>query len=464
MKRNNISKSIFSIAIIVVILAGCKKFVTADTPNTQIPAHKVFSDDKTAESAVVGMYSYMYQLNNALSTFGGWHLTVCNGMAADELNRPGLPSDPFLINALSADLGEITSLWQSCYSAIYNANAIIDGLQESSGVTENVKKQLTGEALFVRSFVHFYLVNLFGDVPLVTTANVRVTSSLGRASTTQIYEQIIKDLLQAKDFLPNDYTFSSQQRVRANKWAAAALLARIYLYVRDWTNAETQASSVIDNNDLYTILPDLSTVFYKNSKEAIWQFFSFGGNGYTNVGLALIPSSSGTIPNYTINDFLLDAFEIGDLRATAWISESIINGETYFYPYKYRQRTATQGASGEYDMVFRLAEQYLIRAEARAQESNFSGARSDLNIIRNRAGLSDTEADDGPSILSLIEKERQTELFVEWGHRWLDLKRTGRIDFVLGAQKTNWVPELALFPIPEIELSKNPNLTQNMGY
>jgi hypothetical protein len=115
-------------------------------------------------------------------------------------------------------------------------------------------------------------------------------------------------------------------------------------------------------------------------------------------------------------------------------------------------------------MMLRLAEQYLIRAEARAQLENIPGAQEDLNAIRSRAGLPDTDADDKASLLLAIERERQAELFAEGGHRWLDLKRTNRADAVLGPLKADWQTPDALFPIPDAERQLNPNLTQNDGY
>lgn len=116
-------------------------------------------------------------------------------------------------------------------------------------------------------------------------------------------------------------------------------------------------------------------------------------------------------------------------------------------------------------MVFRLAEQYLIRAEARAQQGDATGAKADINAIRNRAGLPDTDADGQASILAAIEHERRIEFFTEWGHRWFDLKRTGRADAVLSPIKPNWQSTDVLFPIPLQEIENNPNLLpQNAGY
>ena len=116
-------------------------------------------------------------------------------------------------------------------------------------------------------------------------------------------------------------------------------------------------------------------------------------------------------------------------------------------------------------MVLRLAEQYLIRAEARAQQNNISGSQSDLNLIRNRAGLVNTAANDKTALLTAIEHERQVELFTEWGHRWLDLKRTNRADAVLGPIKApNWQPTDMLYPIPQTQIANDPNVHQNPGY
>ncbi|MBC7851372.1 MAG: RagB/SusD family nutrient uptake outer membrane protein, partial [Chitinophagaceae bacterium] len=110
------------------------------------------------------------------------------------------------------------------------------------------------------------------------------------------------------------------------------------------------------------------------------------------------------------------------------------------------------------------AEQYLIRAEARAKLNDLTGAISDLNTIRNRAGLANTIAVSQQNILNAIAEERRTELFGEWGHRWFDLKRTGKINEVMNALKANWKATDALWPIPIDQLKANPALVQNPGY
>jgi starch-binding outer membrane protein, SusD/RagB family len=123
--------------------------------------------------------------------------------------------------------------------------------------------------------------------------------------------------------------------------------------------------------------------------------------------------------------------------------------------------------TAEYSTLLRLAEQYLIRSEARAQQNNIAGAQQDINVIRARAGLTATTANDKASLLMAIEQERKVELFTEHGHRWLDLKRTGRAEVILAPIKgSNWQPTDVLYPIPQYQILNDPamNNAQNPGY
>ncbi|WP_121196115.1 RagB/SusD family nutrient uptake outer membrane protein [Mucilaginibacter gracilis] len=145
-------------------------------------------------------------------------------------------------------------------------------------------------------------------------------------------------------------------------------------------------------------------------------------------------------------------------------ASTIYQGTPYYYFSKYKQKLTNTTATGEYVTYLRLAEQYLIRAEARAKQGNLAGAIADINVIRTRAGLLNTTAVLQPDILLAIEQERRIELFGEYGHRWNDLRRTGRANAVLGALKTTWTANAALYPIPKTEIQNNSNLTQNPGY
>ena len=121
--------------------------------------------------------------------------------------------------------------------------------------------------------------------------------------------------------------------------------------------------------------------------------------------------------------------------------------------------------SAENSVILRLSEIYLIRAEARLMQGNTGNAKEDLNIIRRRAGLIDNSSNIQSEIADAILKERRVELFLEYGNRWFDLKRTQRADAVLGAFKPgDWQSTDALYPIPLDEIRKAPQLTQNQGY
>jgi hypothetical protein len=282
-----------------------------------------------------------------------------------------------------------------------------------------------------------------------------------------VYQQIVNDLKDAQNLLATDYTFSGNERIRPNKWAASALLARVYLYTRDYSNAELQSTAIINNTSLFSLANDLNNVFLKNSAEAIWQLMPVRANQNTNEGRFFIltgpPTSSA--PGITISTSLLNLFENGDNRKFNWINSRVVGINTYFYPYKYKVKTISGTGLTEYYTVFRLAEQFLIRAEARTQQNNLSGALADINAIRNRAGLSNSTANDKSSLTLQIEKERFTELFAEWGHRWFDLKRTNRADAILSSLKTpNWQLSDILLPIPKAQIDNDPNIVQNPGY
>ena len=192
----------------------------------------------------------------------------------------------------------------------------------------------------------------------------------------------------------------------------------------------------------------------------------------------MIPSTGQSDYNpVNLSQNLLNSFETGDQRAVPgnWIDSINISGITYYFPYQYKiamqdQNVTSASDMGEYLMVFRLGEQYLIRAEARAEQNNIAGAQADLNAIRVRAGLANTTASDETSLLAAIMHERQVELFTEWGHRWLDLKRTGNVDAVMSVatpQKANgnpWQSYQQLYPLPLSDLKLDPNLIQNTGY
>ncbi|MBV4357330.1 RagB/SusD family nutrient uptake outer membrane protein [Pinibacter aurantiacus] len=451
--------AILLLSIILTIANGCKKFVTIDPPDDQIVNPKPFTNDATATETITGIYSEMM---NGTNQFSSGYTSLLEGLYADELYyyTPGRFDEFTASNISQTNHGLIeSSFWIPMYKYIYAANLALEQLKASTVLTSAVKQRLSGEALFIRVFCYDYLVDIFGDVPLELTSSYKVNMNFPRTSQYEVYKQMVNDIKEAIDLLPDDYP--EPERTRPNKWAAKTLLARIQLETNDYSNAAITTSEVIANNQFH-LDNDLSTIFQKESAEAIWQLQPVLPNYNTTEGNLILPANNNTQPSFLITTKLLDAFEEGDLRKAAWIKSRVFNGKILFYPFKYKVRTSLE-VSENY-VVMRLAELYLIRAEANAQLGNLEIAVKDINVIRARAGLKPTTANDLHSILQAIEQERRMELCFEWGHRWFDLKRTGRAATVLSIIKPDWVPSDTLWPIPIGQINLNPALTQNKGY
>jgi starch-binding outer membrane protein, SusD/RagB family len=402
-------------------------------------------------------------------------LSLFPGLSADELSLFGT-STPYLFyyqNALT-NYNDGSEYWSSFYPAIYIINSAIAGLATATDLTPAVQKQLQGEVRFMRAFCYFYLTNLYGDMPLVTGTDYSTNRLLPRSPQAQIWEQIIADLKQAESLLNSNYLDgtllnTTSERVRPTSWAASSLLARAYLYQGKWDSAVTEANKVITQSTLYS-LDSLNGVFLRNSGEAIWQLqpVNFGQNTSDAV-LFILPSSGPDGYGYPVylNPDLVNSFESGDLRRTNWVDSVVVGSTIYYYPFKYKVNSF-DAPTTEYTMMLRLGEQYLIRAEAEANLGDIADAQMDLNAIRSRAGLSATSAVTAGDLQKAILNERRVELFTEWGHRWLDLKRTGAVDSVMNTSTPKkggtWLDYKQWYPIPITELQEDPNLVQNSGY
>ena len=456
MKYLYMKKVVFliSIATIWVATQACEDFVTVDPPSTEIIGPAVFEDEATAKAAMNGIYSRMME-NDLTFTSGIRSITTLAGLSADEfLNyEPGSTNERFNTNALTGN--DALILWQSLYNTIYMSNAVIEGVNNSDNLNSSVSDQLLGEALFVRTWIHLYLTNLFGDIPYVTTTDYRVNNILSRLPRKEVMANAINDANAARMLLKDKNT---DTKSRPNEWAATALLARLYLYNEQWTEAESMASSLIDNSDI-VFESDLSAVFLPTSDESIWHIKPVA-TGFTFDAVTYI--LNGIPSRLSLTNELLDAFELNDARRNQWIATVTVQGVTYAYPYKYKIKNVGMGS--EYLIALRLTEQFLIRAEARARQNKLAEAENDLNKIRVRANLTQLNGLSQATLMDAIEQERRTELFCEWGHRWFDLIRLNRANTVL-ANKADWQPNDILYPVPDNELKNNTNLLpQNPGY
>lgn len=469
------------------IVSSCGKLVQVPASVNKIASNSVYTTDATAIAVLTGIYTDMVNSNSTDGAYisGNGGISELAGLSADEFTLYNGVTDlqhiGYYQNTLSAIQGTGSNFWSPLYNFIYRCNATLEGLSASTSLTPGVKQQLQGEAKFLRAFFYFYLVNLFGDVPLTTSTDYTKNSLLTRSSKAQVYQQIISDLKDAVALLSSNYLDPTllkitTERVRPSRWAAFALLSRTYLYTGDWIDAEADADSVVNNAGTYSLSP-LRNAFLKNNPEVIWQLQPVTVGHNTEDGWIFIipptgPSNLNGPAGYPVylSPQLLGSFEINDQRRKIWVDSVKVSGTTYYFPYKYTSDTLNSPVR-EYLMVLRLGEQYLIRAEARAQQNNTLGSQSDLNSIRTRAGLLGATATDQASLLTAILHERQVELFTEWGHRWLDLKRTGTIDVVMNQVtplKTNnvnpWQSYQQLYPILLNDLQKDPNLLQNSGY
>jgi hypothetical protein len=454
---------------------ACRKLVEIGPPVNQVGLDQSFESDATASSAVLGIYN----ASNTRSFI--FPATVLPGLSANEIqNNVSSPNyDEFKQNAITITNSNIANLlWYYPYYTLSQANAMMEGIERSRSLSPAVKNQLLGETKAWRAFVLFHLVNYYGAVPLPLTDDPIGNATLARTPAAQVWQRIITDLKDAVALLSD--TYPSVLRARINRQTANALLARAYLYTKDWQNAEATASTVIGSG-IYSLSPDLNTAFVNTSNEIIWQMATLTGvsiyTSNTDAAGGSFAAASGTVPAFSLTDTLYNSLEEGDLRKVSWVAPTVIGGTNYKVMTKYKLRVLPSGTTtgNEFNVVLRLAEQYLIRAEARAQLSNLSGAIADADTIRRRAGLPMLDNTlSQQQVLLAIEKERKAELFGEWGHRWFDLKRTPSVvspadktradDVIGGMRPSTWNVTDILYPIPDAQRTANPALTQNPGY
>lgn len=457
-----IKQYIFKGALLPIFLlsvSACENMIEVDPPTSELIVDVVFSDPKTIEATVAGMYS------NAFISGNFWHYAphFYGGIMADEIYpRTATAFDDLRYNTYNPGVDTYGKFWLNGYKIIYHANSIVNGLQKSTVLTETLRNQYIAEAKVMRAYMYMLLVGYYGDVPLILQTDMHQTSLAARSPKAQVVSQMIGDLQESESILNG----ISMPKSRINKLAATALLARVYLYEGNWDLAIQKATEMI--NSSAKLEPSLDRVFLRSSTESIWTINSSNSSSIlvnrTTYAQMLVPSATG-LPTYPLYSALYKSFESGDKRKEKWTGYRISGTDTLAFSYKYKQTvTSTDASVAEDAVILRLSEQYLIRAEANVQKGNLVEAIADLNVLRQRAGLADlAETMTKDELILQVEKERRSELFVE-GHRWFDISRTGRADAVFGAQKPTWKSHAVLMPIPRADMESNPNLVQNPGY
>lgn len=400
-------------------------------------------------------------------------------------NPANFQIDDYNIDATNSN---VSRDWRYLYSTIGKTNTIINNLDGTiPGLTEERKKQIIGEASFIRAFMYFQAVQLWGDVPLQLTEVKSISAAEldkiysiifpARSTQEEVYTQIIKDFETA---LANVNVTAIHKGI-ATKGAVNAMLAKVYATRpnKDWNKVLSYCNDVIAGG--YTLLPnydDLWNNSAENTAESIFEINYNGGASDGNWGVKIFRGLDWKKFNLPSND-LAKAFDAeGDLvRKNASITFLDVSGKwsdahwpQTKYPFINKYRKFDEGSNQNYIFI-RLADIILLKAEALNENGDMQGALQLVNQIRKRAKLADATAAGKEEMKAVIAKERRLELAFE-GHRWYDLKRTGKAIEVmndavgptgekLGYNLTN---DRLLWPIPQSELDKNTKLSQNPGY
>lgn len=447
------------------LLCSCNKFLDVQPPKGNLSTNETFASDETATAAIMGLYI-------KYPNYFAYMATTYMGLYADELDY--LPASTsvtgfeatlgFHESRLYDDNATLQYFWRDAYNFIYRSTLCINNIAASEGISAPLKKQLTAEATFLRALSYYNLVRQFKRVPLITGTDYRVNAVVPQSDPESIYAYIIKDIKDVITLLEGESL--TAKRIRVTKYAAMALLACVELTHENWEQAALMSDEVIRSFQMES-LPALSTVFRSNSTEAILHIEPNTETGYSSGAFQFIPASATVIPQYPVRTDLMEAFEPGDLRKEEWLGKNTVNGVDYYYPAKYKMRSIA--LPKESHVVLRLAEQYLIRAEAECHRDQLPQAIADVDRVRKRAGLpliADTHPDiNKKDLLEAIYRERRIELFAENGHRWYDLERTGKADDIMSTLKpATWASRGVLWPVPRAELDTNPFLEQNDEY
>lgn len=465
MRNSYHSKKFFLTSIILFCsfyLISCEKFLEVDDPNNQISQSMVFKDKGLAYAALSDVYSNLRSntlLNGSL--YGAGTLMGCYTDELSSVNNQSLDFKTFFDLSVQQNTTVLNTIWVNAYKQIYAVNNIIEGVGKSTAyLDQQTVDQILGEAYFIRGFLHFYLVNLYGDVPYITTTDYLQNQSVSRQSLDNVYVHIEEDYQKADQYLTDQYPTAN--RTRINRSGVRLALARLYLYKQEWAKAEIMADLIIQN-PLYTMEQDISKTFLKDSKSAIWQFMPLEAGINTLEGQYYI---FVTLPpqNVVLSQNLLDSFEPGDQRKQKWTKALSNATMSYSYPYKYTQNNKTS-SSLEFSVVLRVEEAYLISAEAENELGNIQTAINRLNQLRQKAGLAGLGSLNQQQVRTAVMDERRHELFTEFGHRFFDLKRKGLLNTYMPTVKSSWKNHMSLLPLPENELIANPSLKpQNDGY
>lgn len=466
-------------------------------PISQETADNAYSTASQIEAALTGVYESFQS-----SQYYAWDHVIFQDIRSDNNYAGGDNTEIFEFDNIDVNTtnSRVMSAWSSIYNAISKANLVMEKAPlVEEGITEERKQQIVGEALFLRAYHYYTLVKYFGGVPLHTefiSSTDPAETRKPRNTVDEVYAQIISDLNEAVNYLPDTYgNDASVNKARATKGAANALLTKVYAQKPspDYDAVLEHANAVINSPANYVLLNSYDQLFdgnHYNNAESILEVQYLGGNeGSWAPQMHLPPSLSGdTWRKFTTpSQDLVNAFnaEGDNIRKNAsilfenvsWVDEYWGNSPNSSIPFAYKWRNAGSWASTDDQYIFRLADIMLLKAEALNELGQIEQAAQVVNVIRGRVDLPELTASDKASQITMrtaILKERRLELAME-SNRWDDLIRYGVaietmnnvIDIDLRSNQPvnyNITERDLLLPIPQNEINRNPNLEQNPGY
>jgi starch-binding outer membrane protein, SusD/RagB family len=415
-----------------------------------------FKDEKGISSAVNGVYDALQ------SDFIARDLIIASELAADNLNPVGSKIEyrEIFNNRITSFNLTIEGIWNAHYTAINRANNVLSNIQNASGIDAELKSKYEAQLLFIRALCHFNLLKSYGPVPIKTSPTLDITNEalyVGRSPETAVYAQIKQDLERAETLLSGTGKATSADVIGES--AVLALHARVSLYEKNWSEVVSYTGKVMAfdyelvDGSLY------QSLFVKNSEnsEAIFQI-SFSDDDVNTLADYFLPKPNGRF-EVAVTNSLANEYTSADLRKPV----SALPTGSQFYSNKYTDFST----DSDHSIVLRYADILLMRAEALNElKYEANGEAFDLiNVVRNRAGLNSLIGANAPSQEAFrlaIERERRLEFSSE-GHRWYDLKRTGRGLAALGSSKAITSEKQLVFPIPqsEIDTNKHPEMVQN---
>jgi hypothetical protein len=458
--------------IFLLILSACSKDLIQE-PITDKNTANFLQTEKEVEEYVNATYG-------ALQSTGlyGLYLPAIAEVPSDIVFEEVPANDAAVFSQLddftvNANNNLLAVNYRDSYVAIQRANVVLNRIDKISFGIDSIKSSRKGEMKFIRALVYFNLVRTFGDVPLVTseTTDANLYFGQGRSLKSAVYNQIVTDLKEASDAL---LTKPSNQG-RTTKWAARALLAKVYLTLGSASLAKAQLDQVYSSN-LFGLLPKPSDVFTsanEGSKEIIFSVqFASGINGNTEGSQLFVQASpsgtqSGAKGHILPSQNLYAQYGSTDLRKGVYVD--IVPGSGIPYCKKYIKPTTNINDGGSDYVVLRFADVLLMMAEAENELGNTLLAISYLNKVRNRAGLNNTLATSQSEVRVAIDAERQLELIGE-GHRWFDLLRSGNAVSIMNnffkANNKNIIIDdhNLVMPIPQGQINTDPSIVQNIGY